>query len=318
MKSTTKLNKVMLNGVLSCVLAMGIGTTAAYADGNDASTTTSATTDPVAVQTDSENEQALTWTANTPEDLIRALITLAEKIQIVFTVDDTEKAKLLDSLTQAKIEEANGQLESGNTDLAANTLNNAIADQSLAIQVTGVVTPKTDDEANEADSGDKDEADRKAAIAEHIRHNIEALTNAMNKVQNPTAKAALEKNIQKSLDKLSQKLDALQATDGQQSQVQATATQPASTVKSEDNQAQTKIEVKNANDDADEEDADNNDDQKEAREKQKEILKAEHEKEKADKKEAHANWKANQKQHKQDNQGDDQEHDDDHEDDHDD
>jgi hypothetical protein len=294
-----------MNGVISCVLAMGIGTTTAYADGNDTSGTAPATADPVAVQTGqtvSENGQALAWTALAPEDLIRAFITLAEKIQIVITVDDAERAKLLDSLTQAKIKEANDLLEAGKTELAANTLNNAIADQSLAIQVTAVITPNTDDKADEADSGDKDEAKSKAAIAEHIRHNIEALTRAMDKVQNPTAKADLEQKIKNSLDKLSQTLDALQATVGQQSQVEVTLTQPAATVKTEDNQDQTKIEAENDQDVADE-----NDDQEEARDKQEEISKAEHVKENADKKEAHAIWKANQNQREKDNQGDDQE-----------
>jgi hypothetical protein len=319
MKPTTKLNKMMLNGVLSCVLAMGIGTTTAYADGNDTSGISPATTDSVAVQTVSENGQSLTWTAYTPEDLIQAFISLAEKIQIVFTVDGTERAKLLDLLTQAKIEKANNQLEAGKTDLAEKTLNNAIADQSLAIQVTALITPATDDEADKEDSEDKDEAKRTAAIVKHIRHNIEALTHAMDKVKNPTAKAKLEQKIKNRLDELSQMLDALQASIGQQSKVQVTVTQPATTVKTEDSLPQTKIDVKNDKDDED--DADENDDQEEAHEKQKEILKAEHrkdkEKEKADKKEAHAQWKANQKQHEQDNQGDEQEHDHDDDDDHD-
>ncbi|GMK40415.1 hypothetical protein PCCS19_34710 [Paenibacillus sp. CCS19] len=319
MKPTTKLNKMMLNGVLSCVLAMGIGATTAYADGNDTSDIPSATTDPVAVQNVTDDGPTLTWTADAPKGLIRAFISLAEKIQIVLTVDSAERAKLLDSLTQDKIEEANDQLEAGKTDLAANTLNNAITNQSLAILLTAIVTPPKDDEADKSDSEDKDEAKRKAAITEHIRHNIEALTHAMGNVTNPTAKAKLERNINNRLDKLSQKLDALEASNDQQTQVQVTETTSAATVKSEDNLAQTKIDAVTDKDDEGNEEADDaNAEQKEALKEQKEILKAERKKqmeilkaehmqnkmqEKADKKEAHANSKANQNQLKQDKQG---------------
>ncbi|PWW00946.1 hypothetical protein DFQ01_11193 [Paenibacillus cellulosilyticus] len=350
MKPTRKLNKVMLNGVLSCVLAMGIGTTTAYADGNDASgiTPTPATTDNVAVQTVSDNEQTLTWTANAPEGLIKALISLAEKIKIVITVDGTERAKLLDSLTQDKIEEANDQLEAGETDLAANTLNNAIGDQSLAILLTALITPKTDDEADKADkadiadksdkadSVDKDEAKKKEVIAKQIRHNIEKLMQAMNKVHNANAKAETEQKLVDRLDELSQKLDALEASIDQQSPVQVAVTQSTATVKPEAKPAQTKLEANNdkddedEDDDADENDNDNdneNDNKQEAHKKQMERLKAEHEKQKAilkaerqqlkaDKKAAQAEWKANKKQQGQNNQGNNDD-DDDHEEDHD-
>lgn len=290
MKPTTKLFKVILNGVMSGVLAMGIGATTAFADGNDTSGITAVTVEPAAVQTDPDNGQALAWTSLAPEDLIKAIIALAEKIQIVITVDDTAKAKLLDSLTQAKIADANNLLEAGKTDLAANTLNNAIADQSLAIQVSAVTNPSTDDKAGEADSGDKDEAKSKAAIAEHIRHNIAALSLAMDKVHNPTAKAALEKNIQKSLDKLSQKLGAWDATSAQQPQAQSALTHSDITVKLVDD------------------DADANDAQEEASAKQEKISKAEHENEKSDKKESHAKGKAKQKHREKSYHGDDDDH----------
>ncbi|MBD3921703.1 hypothetical protein H8B09_23255 [Paenibacillus sp. PR3] len=328
MKPTRKLNKVMLNGVLSCVLAMGIGTTAVYADGNDTSVTTSATTDTVAIQPVSDNGQTLTWTGYAPEGLIRAIISLAEKIQIVFTVDGTERGKLLDSLTQDKIKDANEQLEAGQTDLAASTLNNAISNQSLAILLTALISPTTDveadkedksdkaDKTDKEDSKDKNEAKKKAVIAKQIRHNIEQLTHVLNKVQNPTAKAELEQKINNKLDELSKKLEALQASIDQQPQAQATVvTQPATTVKAETKLAQTKIKANNDKDDEDEDDdADDNDAKQEAHEKSKELIKAEHEKEKAAKKEAHAKWKAIHKQLKEDNQGEDDDHDDDNDD----
>lgn len=328
MKPTRKLNKVMLNGVLSCVLAMGIGTTTAYADGDVTSGTMSVTTNTVAVQTVSDDGPTLTWTSHAPNGLIRALISLAEKVQIVLTVDGTERAKLLDSLTQDKIEDANDQLEAGNTDLAATTLNNAITDQSLAVLLTALITSKTDDEADKpdkaekaekaekADPEDKNEAKKKAVLAKQIRHNIEQLTHALNKVKNPTAKVELEQKINNRLNKLSEKLNALQTTVDQNSQVQVTV--PTTTVKNEDKLAQTNIEVKNDSEDEDKDNADDNGDKQEAHKKQMETFKAQHEKLKADKKEAQAKWKATQKQlkqqkqQKQNSQGNDDDHDDDH------
>lgn len=120
-------------------------------------------------------------------DILDLLKTIARKIEITLTVDDAKRAELLTALTRERIRQSDDLLSKGKTQQAVETLQKTLADQEYAIQIS-VVNKREDNEKTE--------------VAEHYRSNIEALTWAMERVKNPTAKAALKRNIEKTKAKL--------------------------------------------------------------------------------------------------------------------
>ncbi|TJY43426.1 hypothetical protein E5161_05950 [Cohnella pontilimi] len=173
------IDKVILNGMLSGVLAMGIGTGSAFANGTQ-------TTEPAASPAPVTVSQADAQKLILPGDFFYFLKTFVEKVEIVITTDDVQQAKLLKLITQKRIREADVLFERNEPNLAVVTLHRALDDQEQVME----------DDQEDAESSVHQE------LADHYRSNLEALTFVLEKVKNPQAKAALARNIEKTKAKL--------------------------------------------------------------------------------------------------------------------
>lgn len=125
---------------------------------------------------------------------------LIEKIRLALTIDDVKEAKLIAEYAAERLSEAEALFVDGNEEAALETMKKAIDNIDIAEdQVTN---------AEEDDSGEtvEDETELEQA-KEAVSQNIIALTAAMEKVKNPAAKAALQKNIEKSYAKLAKKME---------------------------------------------------------------------------------------------------------------
>ena len=165
-----------------------------------------------------------------PGDFFYFVETIAEKVQIAMTFDDTEKAELISRFANERIAEANALFESGNTEEAIVLLNEALENQELAldyvtveevdgtITTTGTSTPDDyvplegmDDETEEEyENGDASDHDSVQEVRDELQtqfsQNITALLLAMEKVDNPKAKEALAKNVEKAYARMEKKL----------------------------------------------------------------------------------------------------------------
>lgn len=176
-----------------------------------------------------EEEVALEEPGLLPGDFFYFAKTLTEKIQLALTFDDVEKAKLLSQFANERIAEANALMEAGDTEGAIALLNQALESQELALDYTEEVLP--DDQISQADDnipievepgdGSSSVDDREAGLdegAKEVREDIEtqfsknlaALLMAMEKVENPKAKAALAKNVEKAYVRMEKRLGKMQ------------------------------------------------------------------------------------------------------------
>jgi colicin import membrane protein len=175
------IDKLIINGLLSGVLAMGLGTATAFAsDGDTGAAAGSATPVSATVQ----QSQVLIL----PGDFFYFLKTFMEKAEIVLTVDDVQQAKLMTLFTQERIREADVLFAEGKPALAVVTLHKALDDQEQVM-------------ANDKEDA---EATTNQQLSNHYRSNLEALTYVLEKVKNPRAKTALSLNIEKTKAKLAQ------------------------------------------------------------------------------------------------------------------
>ncbi|MCQ6279869.1 DUF5667 domain-containing protein [Bacillus sp. EB600] len=168
-----------------------------------------------------------------------------EKIQLALTFDNVKEAKLLANFASERLAEAQALFASGDQETAIKTINQALEDMKgsdtivdsqkqseLSLDQEKVDTKETDHQAMNTDETktedvqssanqvkSDDQTNREAATDENKddqevtevkttqAQNIVALTAAMEKVKNPVAKAALQRNIKKSYAKLAKKLD---------------------------------------------------------------------------------------------------------------
>lgn len=190
-------------------------------------------------------EQNLESPSLLPGDFFYFVKTALEKIKLAFTYDNEEEAKLLATYAAERLAEAEALFANGEEDKALETINNALsylndagdlADEGkeegeLATEeetedtdsvgenaeVIEEDTPSKDEDATDSEESTVTEPDENATvedslddIEELISQNIIALKAALEKVKNPVAKAALQKNIEKSYAKLAKKLEKLE------------------------------------------------------------------------------------------------------------
>lgn len=183
-----------------------------------------------------------------PGDFFYFAKTAFEKIQLALTFDDVKEAKLLAGFASERLAEAQALFASGDQAAAIKTINQALEDmkdsdtivdsqtqsESSPDQVkvdtketdqsTNTDVTKTDDEQSSTDQvKSDDQTNSETATNENkddqvvtevkttLAQNIVALTAAMEKVKNPVAKAALQRNIKKSYAKLAKKLGKVNA-----------------------------------------------------------------------------------------------------------
>lgn len=294
-------NKVIMNSLLGGVIAMGFGATGAFAD--EAKTTAteqaSSATQPANVVITRVNDTAPAVVPGNPFYFLKLFV---EKIEVILKTGDTEKAKLLATQVKERLSEASVLFDEGKTDLAMETLNKALLTQDQAVETAGapeaVVKPAVTIErvgasaTGHADDEDKDEDKDEAAdhekadqdeLEQQLRHNIEALTKALEHVKNPTARAALARNIEKTLAKAQKAAERSEEADD------ATASGVTITV----------VGKEQATDDDRDDDHERTAakaEDKSAREQAKAAKKGAHEQAMAEKKAAHEQAKAEHKQ----------------------
>lgn len=122
---------------------------------------------------------------------------LVEKIRLALTIDDVKEAKLVAEYATERLSEAEALFAKGNEEAALETMKKAIDNIEIA-----------DDQVTEETSGEivEDETEL-GQVKDAVSQNIIALSAAMEKVKNPVAKAAIEKNIKKSYAKLAKKME---------------------------------------------------------------------------------------------------------------
>ncbi|MDQ0198357.1 DUF5667 domain-containing protein [Neobacillus ginsengisoli] len=221
--------------------------TNAFADGNDqsANQTTNqqtATTTQAAVSVNSIDKQETPTLL--PGDFFYFTKIAFEKIQLALTFNHVKEAKLLASNASERLAEAHALFTSGDEQKAVDTLKSALEDMDGADKVVEENQAKDQDQVKEngettnvhvkndaqkstedqesnkqttdtkvtnAQSTNEDQATNEPTeikdIKDILSQNIAALSAAMEKVKNPVAKAALEKNIEKSYAKLAKKME---------------------------------------------------------------------------------------------------------------
>lgn len=176
----------------------------------------SETSENVEVQLEDETPNLL------PGDLFYFIKIAFEKIQIAFTFDDMEEAKLLATFASERLAEAEALFVEGKDEEALETIEKALEHFETTEEITeeeansdNMVDEDLENSVEEdAELGDivvedTEEAkvnEEKEEVQEIVSQNIIALQAAMEKVKNPVAKAALQKNIEKSYAKLAKKL----------------------------------------------------------------------------------------------------------------
>lgn len=151
---------------------------------------------------------------------------LIEKIQLALTFDEQKEAKLLAEFASERLAEAEVLFADGKETEAIEVINKALENLTQAEkQEESVIEEQEDDkeESIEEDPQVEDEVvieddvavedevieDSENELEELISHNIIALQAALEKVKNPIARAAIEKNIEKSYAKLARKIEKI-------------------------------------------------------------------------------------------------------------
>lgn len=182
-----------------------------------------------------------------PGDFFYFTKMVLEKIKLSLTFDDVKEAELLSKFATERMAEAEALLAEGKEDLAIEAIKKAmkdmevvgdlVDDENLAgktsedskVGATEEVKPdgaaegttnstteevKPDGAAEGATNGTTDELETDKTTLDEIeksmRYNIIALTAALEKVKNPVAKAALERNIEKTYEKIAKQLEKLE------------------------------------------------------------------------------------------------------------
>jgi hypothetical protein len=171
---------------------------------------------------ETKNDQLLESPSLVPGDFFYFTKVLLEKIELALTFDDIKEARLIAEYAAERLAEAEVLFAEGDEKAALETMTAAIeymenADDVIVEPVTEESTEEqTDviDEVLEVEVIDNDDASSKeeteveeGEIEALVSQNIIALTAALDKVKNPKAKAALQKNIDKSYTKLAKKIE---------------------------------------------------------------------------------------------------------------
>ncbi|PGS55276.1 DUF5667 domain-containing protein [Bacillus sp. AFS041924] len=162
--------------------------------------------------------------------------TTVEKIQLLLTTDKVKEAELLAEFAQERIHEARELIKEGKEDLAKETIKEALGQmenaQGQLPTITEPTTPEnattegtvntkpaedsTEVEKVETEKDEKEHVEKQkltkeqkeiAKIQHHLNNNLLVLADVLDKVKNPKAKAAIAKNIEKSFNKISERLE---------------------------------------------------------------------------------------------------------------
>ncbi|WP_010098048.1 DUF5667 domain-containing protein [Ornithinibacillus scapharcae] len=155
---------------------------------------------------------------------------IAEKVQLAMTFDDTAKAELISQFANERIAEANALFEAGDMEGAMELLNEALESQELALDYVTegegteqslseeaevipegeILSEHTEGKVDPTEDGDAEPTEPISEVYQELQtqfsQNITALLLAMEKVENPKAKAALAKNVEKAYAKMEKKL----------------------------------------------------------------------------------------------------------------
>ncbi|PAE31470.1 hypothetical protein CHI06_27840 [Bacillus sp. 7884-1] len=192
-KSVNKITK----GALAIILA----STVVFPGANVFADETTSETAIIDLQEDSNSDSDKVETPSLlPGDFFYFSKILIEKIRLALTIDDIKEAKLIADYATERLEEAEALFVDGNEEAALETMKKAIENMESA-----------DDQVTAVDDGASDEIVEEnkeiGDVKEVLSQNIIALTAAMEKVKNPVAKAALQKNIEKRYAKVSKKME---------------------------------------------------------------------------------------------------------------
>ncbi|MEQ2525953.1 DUF5667 domain-containing protein [Bacillaceae bacterium CLA-AA-H227] len=171
-----------------------------------------------------------------PGSIFYFVKTAFEKIRLALTFEDAKEAKLLATYAKERLEEAEALFKDGQEDKALQTIYDALTNlenaesmvdeektEEEAADTTEPVieenqdtkestTEEKDDENEETNSTESEkssEVEKLDEVEKLISQNIIALTTALEKVKNPAAKVALQRNIEKSYAKLALKMEKL-------------------------------------------------------------------------------------------------------------
>ncbi|RDU38357.1 hypothetical protein DRW41_01965 [Neobacillus piezotolerans] len=200
-------------------------------EGQKVQAETSVTTD-VQVKNDAEKP------ALVPGDFFYFVKIALEKIKLAITFDKEKEADLLAGYAAERLAEAEELFNAGKEDMAIKTLKDSIAylnqydakadepksdeqksdepksdEQKTEDQTeSSEQQPATDEETSKDEPADEEKAvendeDKEGSSEELVRNNIVALKAALEKVKNPTAKAALQRNIDRTLAKMAEKAE---------------------------------------------------------------------------------------------------------------
>ncbi|XZF76133.1 DUF5667 domain-containing protein [Bacillus sp. AL-1R] len=155
--------------------------------------------------------------------------TTVEKIQLLLTTNKVKEAELLSKFAQERIHEARELIKEGKEDLAKETIKEALgkievaqgqldskqptatepADDSTKVENEEQDKAKTEKEHVEKHDKQKLTKEQKeiAKVQHHLNNNLLVLANVLDQVKNPKAKAAIAKNIEKSFNKISERLE---------------------------------------------------------------------------------------------------------------
>lgn len=148
-----------------------------------------------------------------------------EKIQLALTFNQEKEAKLLAAFAAERLAEAEVLFSEGKEDEALKAIKNSFESLENAESIIGEekksdagnvdsTEEKIETEDSVAAGAEKEEASvdviaEEDEVDQLLSQNIIALTAAMEKVKNPKAKAALQKNIEKSYAKLALKIEKM-------------------------------------------------------------------------------------------------------------
>lgn len=163
--------------------------------------------------------------------------TAVEKIELLLTTDKVKEAELLAEFAQERIHEAHVLIKEGKEDLAKESLKEALVQMEVAqgqvndklpatettnttteVTTTETTTTQPTEEATETEKEETEKVEKKkltkeqkeiAKIQHHLNTNLLVLANVLDQVKNPKAKASIAKNIEKSFNKISERLEKL-------------------------------------------------------------------------------------------------------------
>jgi hypothetical protein len=142
-----------------------------------------------------------------PDNLAYFLKIAVERIRLALTQNDTQKARLLTEFAEERLSEAFALIREGKPDLAEKTLQEALQDQRLALDLTtGNKAGQEDGTSAKPDNGTSGKpADPETC--KRAAHNVEALSKALQKIGSIRAQDAIQQNILRDLEHLKKKLD---------------------------------------------------------------------------------------------------------------